>query len=136
MLGAATEADQPGMGMTNRVIPAQGEERGASFTLIRLDGDVSRKFQPHQKLFFMIRPQRQIRQNGLNIQSNFAPNRASALEIVIAEAPNASEGWPFGSGSRDSAARTESVRLVPVASDAYVDLERNRQFGRLRHMCP
>src|SRR6266404_8836049 len=29
---AATEADQPGMGMTNRVIPAQGEERGASFT--------------------------------------------------------------------------------------------------------
>jgi hypothetical protein len=42
---AATEADQPGMGMTNRVIPAQGEERGASFTLIRLDGDTSRKFQ-------------------------------------------------------------------------------------------
>src|SRR5580704_15322913 len=32
-LKAATEADQPGMGMTNRVIPAQGEERGASFTL-------------------------------------------------------------------------------------------------------
>jgi hypothetical protein len=27
---AATEADQPGMGMTNRVLPAQGEERGAS----------------------------------------------------------------------------------------------------------
>jgi hypothetical protein len=42
----ATEADQPGMGMTNRVIPAQGEERGASFTLIRLDGDAYRKFQP------------------------------------------------------------------------------------------
>jgi hypothetical protein len=38
---AATEADQPGMGMTNRVIPAQGEERGASFTLIRLDGDAA-----------------------------------------------------------------------------------------------
>jgi hypothetical protein len=34
------------MGMTNRVIPAQGEERGASYTLIWLDGGVSRKFQP------------------------------------------------------------------------------------------
>jgi len=39
------------MGMTNRVIPAQGEERGASFTLIRLDGDAARKFQPSQQQF-------------------------------------------------------------------------------------
>ena len=42
--------DQPGMGMTNRVSPAQGEERGASFTLMSLDGDTSGKFQglrPH-----------------------------------------------------------------------------------------
>jgi hypothetical protein len=31
--------------MTNRVLPAQGEERGASFTLIRLDGDAFGKFQ-------------------------------------------------------------------------------------------
>ncbi len=29
-LVAAIGADQPGMGMTNRVMPAQGEERGAS----------------------------------------------------------------------------------------------------------
>ena len=46
------------MGMTNRVIPAQGEERGASFTLIRLDGDESRKFQPPQQQNFLICPQR------------------------------------------------------------------------------
>ena len=39
------------MGMTNRVIPAQGEERGASFTLIGLDGDTARKFQPFQQQF-------------------------------------------------------------------------------------
>jgi hypothetical protein len=52
LLRAATEADQPGMGMTNRVIPAQGEERGASFTLIRLDGDTSQKFQPFLHQFF------------------------------------------------------------------------------------
>ena len=52
LLRAATEADQPGMGMTNRVIPAQGEERGASFTLIKLDGDTSQKFQPSQQHFF------------------------------------------------------------------------------------
>jgi len=38
---AAIGADQPGMGMTNRVMPAQGEERGASYTLIQLDGDAS-----------------------------------------------------------------------------------------------
>jgi hypothetical protein len=52
-LEATTEADQPGMGMTNRVIPAQGEERGASLTLVSLDGDVMAKFQPHagKKLF-------------------------------------------------------------------------------------
>ena len=37
--------DQPGMGMTNRVLPAQGEERGASFTLMSLDGDTLGKFQ-------------------------------------------------------------------------------------------
>jgi len=42
---AATEADQPGMGMTNRVLPAQGEERGAYYTLMGLDGDSRRKFQ-------------------------------------------------------------------------------------------
>jgi hypothetical protein len=33
------------MGMTNRVSPAQGEERGASFTLMKLDGDTLGKFQ-------------------------------------------------------------------------------------------
>jgi hypothetical protein len=38
---AVTEAVQPGMGMTSRVIPAQGEERGASFTLIRSDRDAA-----------------------------------------------------------------------------------------------
>jgi hypothetical protein len=42
---ATIGADQPGMGMTNRVMLAQGEERGASTTLIQLDGDDSRKFQ-------------------------------------------------------------------------------------------
>jgi hypothetical protein len=42
---AAIGADQPGMGMTNRVLPAQGEERGASLTLMGLDGDAARKFQ-------------------------------------------------------------------------------------------
>jgi hypothetical protein len=45
-LCAATEADQPGMGMTNRVLPAQGEERGASLTLMGLDKAPHRKFQP------------------------------------------------------------------------------------------
>jgi hypothetical protein len=49
---AATEADQPGMGMTNRVIPAQGEERGASYSLIGLDEGASRKFQSPQEQFF------------------------------------------------------------------------------------
>jgi hypothetical protein len=39
------------MGMTNRVSPAQGEERGASFTLIGLDGDGARKFQGLRKHF-------------------------------------------------------------------------------------
>jgi hypothetical protein len=33
--------------MTNRVIPAQGEERGTSLTLVSLDGDAGAKFQPH-----------------------------------------------------------------------------------------
>ena len=42
------------MGMTNRVIPAQGEEQGASFTLIRLDGDVYRKFQPSHQHFSIL----------------------------------------------------------------------------------
>jgi hypothetical protein len=37
--------DQPGMGMTNRVLPAQGEERGTSLTLMGLDGAKIRKFQ-------------------------------------------------------------------------------------------
>jgi hypothetical protein len=49
---AAIGADQPGMGMTNRVLPAQGEERGATYTLIRLDGDASEKFQSFEGGFF------------------------------------------------------------------------------------
>ena len=44
------------MGMTNRVIPAQGEERGASYTLIWLDGDTSQKFQPFRTNFLMSDP--------------------------------------------------------------------------------
>ena len=44
------------MGMTNRVIPAQGEERGASFTLIWLDGDTSQKFQSQHQQFLLNLP--------------------------------------------------------------------------------
>jgi hypothetical protein len=47
--------DQPGMGMTNRVSPAQGEERGASFTLMSLDGDTRGKFQGLIAHFFEFR---------------------------------------------------------------------------------
>jgi hypothetical protein len=50
---AAIGADQPGMGMTNRVLPAQGEERGATYTLIRLDGDACGKFQSFESGFFL-----------------------------------------------------------------------------------
>jgi hypothetical protein len=32
-------------------LPAQGEERGATYTLIRLDGDASRKFQSFESGF-------------------------------------------------------------------------------------
>jgi hypothetical protein len=53
---ATIGADQPGMGMTNRVMLAQGEERGASFTLIWLDGDVLRKFQSFESRFFKLCP--------------------------------------------------------------------------------
>jgi hypothetical protein len=49
---ATIGADQPGMGMTNRVMLAQGEERGASYTLIWLDGDDLRKFQSFESRFF------------------------------------------------------------------------------------
>jgi hypothetical protein len=62
------------MGMTNRVIPAQGEERGASFTLIWLDGDESRKFQSPQQQNFLICPQcRESRKTG-GISANTALN--------------------------------------------------------------
>jgi hypothetical protein len=64
---AATEADQPGMGMTNRVIPAQGEERGASYSLIRLDGDALRKFQPSHQHFLLFAHSAGECANRLNI---------------------------------------------------------------------
>jgi hypothetical protein len=51
------------MGMTNRVSPAQGEERGASFTLMSLDGDTLGKFQGLRPHFFKIR---QFALRGLN----------------------------------------------------------------------
>jgi len=63
------------MGMTNRVIPAQGEERGASFTLIRLDGDESRKFQPPQQQNFLICPQRRETEKQAEYLANIALNR-------------------------------------------------------------
>jgi len=67
-LEAATEADQPGMGMTNRVIPAQGEERGASYSLTELDGDAPRKFQPSQEQFLFPARGAVTELNSLNIQ--------------------------------------------------------------------
>jgi hypothetical protein len=53
------------MGMTNRVMLAQGEERGASKTLIWLDGDGPQKFQSFESSFFScgIRSKR-VRQLG------------------------------------------------------------------------
>src|SRR6202789_1402924 len=68
---AATEADQPGMGMTNRVIPAQGEERGASYSLTGLDGDASRKFQSRQEQFIVCARSAVTAHNQLNIGEFF-----------------------------------------------------------------
>ena len=55
------------MGMTNRVIPAQGEERGASYSLIRLDGDAFRKFQASQQHFLLFAYSAAERANQLNM---------------------------------------------------------------------
>jgi len=55
------------MGMTNRVIPAQGEERGASYSLIRLDGDTLRKFQPSHQHFLLFAYSADEGANRLNI---------------------------------------------------------------------
>jgi hypothetical protein len=61
------------MGMTNRVIPAQGEERGASYSLIRLDGDTFRKFQPSHQHFLLFAHSADKRAKKLNI-GRFCPN--------------------------------------------------------------
>ena len=60
------------MGMTNRVIPAQGEERGASYSLIRLDGDALRKFQASQQHFLLFAYGAVDRAKRLNIDE-FCP---------------------------------------------------------------
>jgi hypothetical protein len=61
------------MGMTNRVIPAQGEERGASYSLIRLDGDAFRKFQSSRQHFLLFAHSVGECANRLNI-GEFCPN--------------------------------------------------------------
>jgi hypothetical protein len=71
------------MGMTNRVIPAQGEERGASYTLIRLDGDVSRKFQPHiRNLSKFVRGAGKWKSQR-NICANSALNGSNVQLIIV-----------------------------------------------------
>jgi len=55
------------MGMTNRVIPAQGEERGASYSLIRLDGDAIRKFQSSHQHFLLFAHNAVAGANDLNL---------------------------------------------------------------------
>jgi len=52
------------MGMTNRVMLAQGEERGASYTLIWLDGDDPQKFQSFECCFF--KPYSSLQKNAAN----------------------------------------------------------------------
>src|ERR1700676_4110926 len=95
LLRAATEADQPGMGMTNRVIPAQGEERGASYTLIWLDGDTSRKFQPVPHEIFLTRPECGSGAMTTPYTSDSAPNGGNVHALVrgaVRIGPNAASG--------------------------------------------
>ncbi len=66
------------MGMTNRVSPAQGEERGASFTLMRLDGDTPGKFQGQRPHFCKIR---QFALLGLKSAKNPQKRRATLLSL-------------------------------------------------------
>jgi hypothetical protein len=64
--------------MTNRVSPAQGEERGASFTLMSLDGDTPGKFQGQRPHFFK---NHQFALLGPKSAKNLQKRRATLLSL-------------------------------------------------------
>jgi hypothetical protein len=112
------------MGMTNRVIPAQGEERGASYSLTELDGDGSRKFQPRREQFLRCARAVVTALNRLNTYGFFRKLRCLAK-------------LPSGSVLRRCAClsyKVNSMRLIPIVPYTHIDLERHRKFRRLRHM--
>ncbi len=131
------------MGMTNRVIPAQGEERGASFTLIRLDGDASRKFQPSNSNFsgnFYNRYLGSVRPPTLVI-GRILPETAPICMFFLGlgSAPAATAAFRQGLAGRHRSTLDgpfELVRFVPVAADTYIDFEGHRQCRRPRHVGP
>ena len=140
------------MGMTNRVIPAQGEERGASYSLIRLDGDAFRKFQPSQQHFLLFAHSADERANRLNI-GGFCP-KSHAGAYVFGGNGRASVGGPkFRPAPTTADLREcriacqplsdaiprprptfELMGLIPIASNAHIDFERHRQCRRLCHV--
>src|ERR1700736_786288 len=134
LLYAATEADQPGMGMTNRVIPAQGEERGASFTLTGLDGDASRKFQPSSQqllaIFTMCSAAPIVGARNL-ITANSALNGTFTPAFALRR-----RGNRLAAAHGIAPSDLKSVRFVPIASNTYIDFKGNRQRRRLGHVRP
>ena len=129
------------MGMTNRVIPAQGEERGASFTLIRLDGDASRKFQPSQQQFqwqFLQSSSGQSIRPSMLSMGRILPQTAqicmfSCWGVRLAVRAAFPRSPPDGTATMQGSA-FESVRFVPVAPNSHIDFEGHRQRRRSRHV--
>jgi hypothetical protein len=112
------------MGMTNRVIPAQGEERGASYSLIGLDGDAPRKFQSRQEQFLCCARSAVMGLNRLNTYG-FCRKPHCLAKLVSGSVLRRCAGLSY---------KLNSMRLVPIVPYPHIDLERHRKFRRLRHM--
>ncbi len=130
LFSAATEADQPGMGMTNRVLPAQGEERGASLTLTGLDGGALRKFQPFKRICakrgYRAKPRANCRNPSkifakIRLRTRDLPSARDSLQSSVCLVPVRPIPTSTLSGTRSSAApainwRTPSTSAVTEAS--------------------
>jgi len=121
------------MGMTNRVIPAQGEERGASYSLIRLDGDAIGKFQSTPQHFLLFAHGAVECAKPLNIMRFCAQLPPPHKFLKRSSAPGTGglrecriECQPLSDAIQRRRLTRELVSLVPIAPHAHIDLEGHR----------
>ena len=128
---AATEADQPGMGMTNRVCPLR-EKSGERFTARRIRWGCPMKVPapPRRNVSVETASRPTPALSGPTSVKRFENlHLLHTAHQFFAIRPSATCNLRSSAAHRDT-----SMGLIPIKAYAYIDFQRHRKFGSLHHM--